>query len=75
MAKNVKRYKEQINMIGLNYDWSREIDTTDPKYYKWTQWAFLQMFKKGLAYESNEPINWCPSCKTGLANEDLEDGK
>ena len=72
---NVKRYKEQISMIGLNYDWSREINTTDPKYYKWTQWIFLQLFKKGLAYESNEPINWCPSCKTGLANEDLEDGK
>jgi len=75
VKQNVKRYKEQISMIGLNYDWSREINTTDPKYYKWTQWAFLQMFKKGLAYESFEPINWCPSCKTGLANEDLEDGK
>ena len=75
VKKNIKRYKEQISMIGLNYDWSREINTTDPKYYKWTQWIFLQMFKKGLAYESFEPINWCPSCKTGLANEDLEDGK
>ena len=73
--KNIKRFKEQISIIGLNYDWSREINTTDPKYYKWTQWIFLQMFKKGLAYESFEPINWCPSCKTGLANEDLEDGK
>lgn len=72
---NVKRYKEQISMIGLNYDWDREINTTDPKYYKWTQWIFLQLFKKGLAFESSEPINWCPSCKTGLANEDLEDGK
>ena len=71
---NIKRFKEQISIMGLNYDWSREINTTDPAYYKWTQWAFLQMFKKGLAYESNEPINWCPSCKTGLANEDLEDG-
>jgi leucyl-tRNA synthetase len=69
---NVKRYKEQIEILGLNYDWSREINTTDPAYYKWTQWAFLQMFKKGLVYESNEPINWCPSCKTGLANEDLD---
>jgi len=75
MKKNAKRYKEQMNMIGLNYDWSREINTTDPNYYKWTQWTFLQMFKNGLAYESFEPINWCPSCKTGLANEDLEDGK
>ncbi len=75
VKQNVKRYKEQISMIGLNYDWNREINTTDPKYYKWTQWIFLQLFKKGLAYESFEPINWCPSCKTGLANEDLEDGK
>ncbi len=75
VKKNVKRFKEQISIMGLNYDWSREINTTDPKYYKWTQWIFLQLFKKGLAYESFEPINWCPSCKTGLANEDLEDGK
>ncbi|MFH0840628.1 MAG: leucine--tRNA ligase [bacterium] len=72
---NIKNYKRQMQMLGLSYDWSREINTTDPNYYKWTQWAFLQMFKKGLVYESNEPINWCPSCKTGLANEDLEDGK
>jgi leucyl-tRNA synthetase len=72
---NVARYKKQIEILGLNYDWSREINTTDPNYYKWTQWIFLQMFKKGLAFESYEPINWCPSCKTGLANEDLEDGK
>ena len=57
---NIKRFKEQISIMGLNYDWSREINTTDPAYYKWTQWAFLQMVKKGLAYESNEPINWCP---------------
>jgi len=70
--KNVKRYKEQIEMLGLNYDWDREINTTDPKYYKWTQWMFKQMYKDGLAYESFEPINWCPSCKTGLANEDLD---
>jgi leucyl-tRNA synthetase len=75
VRKNVKRYKEQVSMIGLNYDWNREINTTDPKYYKWTQWIFLQLFKKGLAYESFEPINWCPSCKTGLANEDVEDSK
>jgi leucyl-tRNA synthetase len=69
---NVKRYKDQISILGLNYDWTREINTTDPNYYKWTQWIFLQMFKKGLAFESYEPINWCPSCKTGLSNEDLE---
>jgi leucyl-tRNA synthetase len=72
---NVKRYKEQMEMIGLNYDWNREINTTDPAYYKWTQWIFVQLLKKGLAYESFAPINWCPSCKTGLANEDLENGK
>lgn len=70
--KNIKRYKEQIEILGINYDWDREINTTDPKYYKWTQWMFKQMYKAGLAHESFEPINWCPSCKTGLANEDLE---
>ncbi len=75
VKKNVKRYKEQLSILGFNYDWSREVNTTDPEYYKWTQWTFLQMYKKGLVYHSNEPINWCPSCKTGLANEDLEDGK
>ena len=75
VAENVARFKEQLSAIGLDYDWSREINTTDPEYYRWTQWVFLQMFKKGLAYESNEPINWCPSCQTGLANEDLEGGK
>ncbi|MCE9628660.1 MAG: class I tRNA ligase family protein [Candidatus Vogelbacteria bacterium] len=75
VTKNIKRYKEQLSMIGFNYDWKREIDTTDPEYYKWTQWIFLQLYKKGLAYESFEPINWCPSCQTGLANEDVEDGK
>ncbi len=74
-AKNVARYKEQLKMLGLNYDWDREVNTTDPKFYKWTQWMWKQMYKKGLAYESYDPINWCPSCKTGLANEDLENGK
>src|SRR3989344_5254636 len=73
--KNIATYKEQLSKIGFNYDWDREINTTDPSYYKWTQLIFLQLFKKGLAYESNEPINWCPSCQTGLANEDLEGGK
>ena len=72
--ENIINYKRQLSLLGFCYDWDREISTTDPEYYKWTQWIFLQMFKKGLAYESNEPINWCPSCKTGLANEDLEDG-
>lgn len=70
--KNVKRYKEQLEMLGLNYDWEREINTTDPKFYKWTEWMFKQMYKDGLAYESFDPINWCPVCKTGLANEDLD---
>lgn len=75
VEKNVARFKEQLGKIGFNYDWSREIDTTDPEYYRWTQWIFLKLFEKGLAYESHEPINWCPSCQTGLANEDLEAGK
>ena len=75
VTKNIKRFKDQLSQFGFTYDWDREIITSDPSYYRWTQWIFLQMFKSGLAYESNEPINWCPSCKTGLANEDLEDGK
>lgn len=75
VKKNVKRYKEQLSILGPDYDWSREVNTTDKEYYKWTQWIFLQLYKKGLAYESNEPINWCPVDKTGLANEDVEDGK
>jgi leucyl-tRNA synthetase len=70
--KNVSNFKKQLEKINLDYDWDREISTTDPKFYKWTQWIFKQLYKKGLAYESFEPINWCPSCKTGLANEDLE---
>lgn len=72
VEKNIARFKEQLSIMGFNYDWSKEINTTDPGFYKWTQWIFKQMWKKGLAYESYEPINWCPSCKTGLANEDLE---
>ncbi len=72
VEKNIKVFKEQLAKIGFNYDWDREINTTDPSYYSWTQWIFLKMFEKGLAYESYEPINWCPSCQTGLANEDLE---
>lgn len=70
--QNVARFKQQLSLIGLDYDWSREVNTTDPAFYKWTQWIFLQMYKKGLAFESFEPINWCPSCQTGLANEDVE---
>jgi leucyl-tRNA synthetase len=75
VKKNTERYKEQMTRVGLSYDWDREINTTDPKFYKWTQWIFLKMLEKGLAFESFEPINWCPTCQTGLANEDLEGGK
>ncbi len=74
-AENIATFKRQIQSIGFSYDWDREVDTTDPNYYKWTQWIFLQLFKKGLAYESELPINWCPSCKTGLANEEVVNGK
>lgn len=70
--RNVQRFKSQLELLGFDYDWDREINTTDPEYYRWTQWIFTQLYKKGLAYESYEPINWCPSCQTGLANEDLE---
>ncbi len=75
VKKNIVTFKKQLAKIGFTYDWEREINTTDAEYYRWTQWIFLQMYKKGLAYESFDPINWCPSCKTGLANEDLEQGK
>src|SRR3990167_209229 len=73
--KNIDNFKEQLQDIHAIYDWSKEINTTDPDYYKWTQWIFLQMFKAGLAYESEMPINWCPSCKTGLANEEVVNGE
>lgn len=75
VSKNIAVFKKQLEKFGFTYDWSREINTTDPEYYKWTQWIFLKMFEKGLAYESEEPVNWCPKCKTVLANEDLEGGK
>ncbi|MCC8013847.1 MAG: leucine--tRNA ligase [Eubacterium sp.] len=71
---NVHRFKEQLKSIGYSFDWSREINTTDPEYYKWTQWIFLQLFKKGLAYKSEMPINWCTGCKVGLANEEVVNG-
>ena len=74
-ADNVKNIKRQIKQIAAIYDWDMEVNTTDPDYYKWTQWIFVQMFKNGLAYEKEMPINWCPSCKTGLANEEVKDGK
>ena len=69
--KNIDTFKKQIKALWFSYDWNREIDTTDPKYYKWTQWIFLKMFEKGLAYEQDLPINYCPSCKTWLANEEV----
>ncbi len=71
---NIDRFRTQIKSLGFSYDWSREVMTCDPEYYRWTQWIFLQLFKKGLAYEAEMPINWCPSCKTGLANEEVKDG-
>ncbi|MFN4318850.1 class I tRNA ligase family protein, partial [Acinetobacter parvus] len=75
VPKNIKRYKKQMEMLGFSYDWEREINTTDPDYYKWTQWMFLKMFEKGLVYEKTAPINFCPSCKTGLANEEIVSGR
>ena len=73
--KNVENIKKQLQQINAIYDWDMEINTTNPKFYKWTQWIFVKMFEKGLAYEKEFPINWCPSCKTGLANEEVVDGK
>jgi len=75
VKENITTFKKQLQKIGFTYDWEREINTTDPEYYRWTQWIFLQLWKKGLAYESYDPINWCPSCQTGLSNEDLEQGR
>lgn len=68
---NINTFKKQIQSLGLAYDWDREIATTDPEYYRWTQWIFLKLFESGLAYEQDLPINYCPSCKTGLANEEV----
>lgn len=73
--KNTEIFKKQFKSLGLSFDWSREINTTDPKYYKWTQWIFLQFLKHGLAYKTKMPINWCPKDKIGLANEEVIDGK
>lgn len=71
---NVVRFKNQLHSLGYSFDWDREINTTDPNYYKWTQWIFLKLFKAGLAYKSEMPINWCTSCKVGLANEEVVNG-
>ncbi len=72
--QNVARFKGQLRSLGLSFDWSREVNTTDPSYYKWTQWIFLQLFKKGLAYKTTMPVNWCTSCKCVLANEEVVNG-
>ena len=73
--ENIKNFMRQIKMLGFSYDWDREINTTDEKYYKWTQWIFLQLYNKGLAYEAKVPVNWCPELKAVLANEEVIDGK
>jgi len=75
VKKNIKYFRKQLQEMGFSYNWQREIDTTDPNYYKWTQWIFLQLYKKGLAYEDEVPVNWCPSCKTVLADEEVVEGK
>lgn len=72
---NIKKFTQQIKSLGFSYDWDRCVSTCEPDYYKWTQWIFLQLYKKGLAYEAQTPINWCPSCMTGLANEEVKEGK
>ncbi len=72
---NIKRFRSQLKSLGFSYDWNRQVDTTDPKYYKWTQWIFLQLFKRGLAYLEEVPVNWCPALGTVLANEEVIDGK
>ena len=72
--QNIANFRRQLKMLGLSFDWSREVDTTDPNYYKWTQWIFLRLFKRGLAYKAEIPINWCTSCKVGLANEEVVGG-
>lgn len=73
--ENTQQFKKQMQRLGLSFDWTREVNTTDPNYYKWTQWIFIELFKKGLAYKEKMPINWCPSCLVGLANEEVINGK
>ena len=75
VVKNVKHFRQQLQAMGFSYDWQREVNTTDPNYYKWTQWIFLQLYKHGLAYEDEISVNWCPSCKTVLADEEVVGGK
>lgn len=73
--KNIDHFRKQIKSLGFSYDWSREVSTHTAEYYRWTQWIFLQLYKKGMAYEADTPINWCPDCLTGLANEEVKEGK
>jgi leucyl-tRNA synthetase len=73
--ENIENFRMQLKSLGLSFDWDREVNTTDPKYYRWTQWIFLKLYEKGLAYMADMPINWCPKCKTGCANEEVIDGK
>ena len=73
--ENIDHFRSQLKKLGFSFDYDREVDTTDPEYYRWTQWIFLKLYEKGLAYKSEMPINWCPSCKCGLANEEVVDGK
>ncbi len=73
-AQNVAHFKQQLKSIGFSFDWNREVNTTDPEYFKWTQWIFLKLFEKGLAYKKEMAVNWCPSCKVGLANEEVVNG-
>ena len=72
--QNINHFREQLKSIGFSFDWSREINTTDPNYYKWSQWIFIQLFKHGLAYKATMPINYCTSCRVGLANEEVVNG-
>ena len=74
-AQNIATFKRQMKRVGLSYDWDRELSTTDPGYYRWTQWIFLQLFMRGLAYVAEVPVNWCPALGTVLANEEIVDGK
>src|SRR5690606_15380180 len=74
-ARNVDRFREQLKSLGFAYDWDREVNTTDPNYFRWTQWIFLKLYERGLAYQAEVPVNWCPALGTVLANEEVVDGK
>ncbi|KPK59295.1 MAG: leucine--tRNA ligase, partial [Planctomycetes bacterium SM23_32] len=74
VAENIAAMKRQLTALGIGYDWEREINTSAPEYYRWTQWVFLKLYERGLAYRQDAPVNWCPSCQTGLANEEVVNG-